>query len=174
MQILRRTALLLLWAFAGVGVLCAGVWGATAAGWIQPLIVVSGSMEPQIMTGDLVIDTKAPAASLEVGDVVSLPSQLTDRLVTHRIASIRHEHDDVYTVTLKGDNNAFPDVLDYPVSGDVWTPAVRLPGWGGAVMQISTPGVAVPLLAGLVGLAGLTVLIPRPEPRAPALQRTDA
>lgn len=160
MQILRRAALAILWLLAGVGALCAAVWGATATGSIQPLVVVSGSMEPEIMTGDLIIAKKTPADSLAVGDVVSLPSQLTEQLVTHRIEAIEAAPGGGYTVTLKGDNNEFSDALDYPVSGDVWTPALQLPGWGNAIIHLTTPAVAVPFLFGLIGLAGLNVLIP--------------
>ncbi|WP_404472503.1 signal peptidase I [Microbacterium aerolatum] len=171
MQILRRLSLIALWALAAVGLTCAVVWGATAAGVIKPLIVISGSMEPGIMTGDLIIDTPVPADALDVGDVVSLPSDLTRDLVTHRISAIQPDGVGGYTVTMKGDNNEYTDALDYSVSGDVWQPALQLPGWGTAVMRMTTPAVAVPLLAGLLGLLGLAMLIPsgdRPA-RKPAL-----
>jgi len=170
MQILRRTALAALWVLAAFGALCGVVWGAAQVGIIKPLVVISGSMEPGIATGDLLIDVKAPAASLAVGDVVSLPSQLTDTLVTHRIQEIAAEADGTLLVTLKGDNNEFPDALDYPVSGEVWKPALQLSGWGTAIMRIASPAVAVPLVCGLLGLVGLAFLIP-PAPR-PTRPRT--
>jgi len=162
-QILRRLALPVLWALAATGVGCGVVWGATAIGLIQPLVVISGSMEPGIMTGDLLIATKVPADSLEVGDVVSLRSALTDSLVTHRITAIEAA-DGARTITMKGDNNEFSDALDYPVTGDVWKPAVQLPGWGTAIMRMTTPAVAVPLLLGLLGLLGLSVMSPGERP----------
>ncbi|GEK86840.1 signal peptidase I [Microbacterium aerolatum] len=171
MQILRRLSLITLWALAAVGVTCAVVWATTTAGIIKPLIVISGSMEPGIMTGDLIIDTRVPVDELAVGDVVSLPSDLTGDLVTHRIAAIAPVYDGTYTVTMKGDNNAYSDALDYTVSGEVWQPSVQLSGWGAAVMRMTTPAVAAPLFAGLLGLLGLTMLTPptdRPS-RKPAL-----
>ena len=73
MQFIRRLADLALWLLAVVGVVCALVWGATALGHIKPLIVISGSMEPGIPTGDLLIDVPVETASLEVGDVVIAP-----------------------------------------------------------------------------------------------------
>jgi len=165
MQLLRRAALAVLWILAAFGLLSGIVWAATAAELIKPLVVVSGSMEPEIMTGDLLIDTRVPADSLAVGDVVSLPSELTDRIVTHRIQAIRPAGDGAYLVTLKGDANEFSDALDYTVEGMVWRPALQLPGWGNAVLRLSTPAVAIPLLAGLVGLVGLAFLIPPPPRR---------
>lgn len=70
MQTLRRIAMIALWALAAVGIACGLVWGATAAGIIKPLIVISGSMEPGIMTGDLLVATKASAADLSVGSTL--------------------------------------------------------------------------------------------------------
>ncbi|SIT76455.1 signal peptidase I [Microbacterium sp. RU33B] len=173
MNTLRRIAMIALWTLAGVGVLCGVVWGATAAGVIKPLIVISGSMEPGIMTGDLLIATKTAASDLEVGDVVSLPSELTDKLVTHRIVAIEAAGDG-YLVTMKGDNNEFEDALDYSITGDVWKPEVQVPGAGSIVMRATTPAVAVPLLIGLVALLGLTLLLPAPEPRERTSRRARA
>lgn len=171
MRILRRVSLTMLWALAAVGAACGLVWGATAAGVIKPLVVISGSMEPGIMTGDLIIDTRVPAESLKVGDVVSVPSELTDDLVTHRIEAVAPAGNGTYTLTLKGDNNTYTDALDYSVSGEVWQPRLQLSGWGSAIMRLATPAVALPLLVGLLGLLGLTMLTPadvRPA-RKPAL-----
>lgn len=165
MGTLRRIALGILWLLAAVGVGCGVVWGLTAAGLIKPLVVISGSMEPGIMTGDLIVDTRVPASSLVAGDVVSLPSELTHNLVTHRIKAITAAEDGSYTITLKGDNNAFEDALDYHVSGDVWMPKAQVPGVGTAITRMSTPAVAVPLLAGLVGLIGFIWLVPAPATR---------
>ncbi len=164
MRTLRRIAMIALCSLAVVGAACAVVWGATAAGLIKPLIVISGSMEPGIMTGDLLIATKADASELEVGDVVSLPSELTDKLVTHRIVEIVAGGDE-YLVTMKGDNNEFEDALDYRVAGEVWMPQMQLSGVGSIVARLTTPVVAVPLMIGLVALFGLTWLIPAPVER---------
>lgn len=167
-QFLRRLSLAVLWALAAAGLGCGVVWGATALGVIQPLVVISGSMEPDIATGDLLIATKVPADSLQVGDVVSLPSELTRSLVTHRITAIEPA-DGSYTITMKGDNNEFSDALDYHVAGDVWKPALQLPGWGTAIVRMTTPAVAVPLILGLLGLLGLSLMSPVERPvRRPA------
>ena len=169
MGALRRIALGILWALAVVGIACGVVWGLTAAGVIKPLVVISGSMEPGIMTGDLLVATKVPAGSLDVGDVVSLPSEINANLVTHRIVSITAAENDAWAITMKGDNNEFEDVLDYAVPGEVWMPQLQLPGVGTAITRLTTPVVAVPLILGLIALLGITWLVP-----APARRRAEA
>lgn len=168
MHVLRRVAMVVLWALAGLGVACALVWGLTTAGIIKPLVVISGSMEPGIMTGDLIIDTPVAAEALVVGDVVSVPSELTGDLVTHRIVAIEPDELAGFTITMKGDNNAYTDALDYTVSGDVWQPSFQLAGWGTALLRMTTPAVALPLLLGLLGLLGLSMLVPAGPSREPA------
>ncbi|MFT4281740.1 signal peptidase I [Microbacterium sp.] len=165
MQLLRRLAEVVLWTLAAVGLLCAVLWGATAMGLVKPLIVISGSMEPQIMTGDLLIDVPVETEGLGVGDVVSLPSELTGNLVTHRIEKVAATGDGTYQISMKGDNNAASDALDYTVGDRVWQPAVQLSGWGSAVQRLTTPGVAIPLVIGLVALLGITLLLPAPTRR---------
>lgn len=165
MLILRRAALSALWLLAAVGVLCGLMWCATAAGLLKPLIVVSGSMEPEIMTGDLLIDVKVDTGSLQPGDVVSLRSDLTQDIVTHRIVSIRQVSDGEYRIAMKGDVNDASDPLDYVVGETVWQPTARLAGWGRILQRIATPAVAVPLVVGMLGLVGLATLIPAPVRR---------
>ncbi|HWI32048.1 MAG TPA: signal peptidase I [Microbacterium sp.] len=162
MHTLRRLSLAALWVLAVVGIACGLVWAATAAGIIKPLVVISGSMEPGIMTGDLLVATRVPATDLRVGDVVSLQGELTDNLVTHRIEKIQSLGDENWAISMKGDNNEFSDALDYQVMGAVWKPAMQLSGWGTAIMRMGTPAVALPLVIGLLGLLGLTLLIPAP------------
>lgn len=159
MQFLRRMSHATLWVLAAVGVLCSLIWGATTLGMIKPLVVISGSMEPGIMTGDLLIATRVATDTLAAGDVVSLHSELNPNLITHRIETITPTETG-YSIAMKGDNNAAGDVLDYAVGAEVWKPAVQLPGVGMAISRLVTPAVAIPLLLGLVGLVGLTYIIP--------------
>jgi len=168
MQLLRRLADTTLWVLAAVGLVCGLIWGATALGFIKPLIVISGSMEPGIMTGDLIVDVPVKTADLEVGDVVSLPSDVTHNLVTHRIETFVALGDGRFQISMKGDNNEASDALDYFVGEQVWQPALQLSGWGTTVQRLTTPAVALPLVIGLVALLGITLLLPAPARRRPA------
>ena len=69
----------------------------------QTLIVRSGSMEPTIKTGDLVII--APSSSFQKGDIITFKNpQNPNILVTHRITSI-NKKEGITTYQTKGDAN---------------------------------------------------------------------
>lgn len=68
----------------------------------SPLVVLSGSMEPALYPGDLVVIREQEAGKYKIGDVVTYLTGTT--AFTHRIIS---EENGVYT--LKGDNNNAAD-----------------------------------------------------------------
>ncbi len=155
----RRVANALLWVAAAVGVMCGLLWITATAGLVQPLVVVSGSMEPAIMTGDLLLATKVPVADVAVGEVLTLPSTVTGKLVTHRVQEIE-DLDGQYGITLKGDANDSADGETYLVGRQdkVWRPALTISGGGRVVMAMTTPTVSLPLLAALLALIVLSLL----------------
>lgn len=173
MPILSRIAFCVLCIFAAIGIVCGLAWCAVAIGLMQPLIVVSGSMEPEISTGDLLIDTKVDTAALRPGDVATLRSDLTHDLVTHRIESIEQLGGGRYRISMKGDANEASDPLDYFAGATAWRPIAQLDGWGAVLQRVTSPAVAVPLVVGLLGLLGLAAMPPthggasarRPEAR---------
>ena len=102
MRIIRLLGNVALWLGAILGIIAGGVWFAGQMGWLQPLIVISGSMEPGIHTGDLLIDRNVATVDLEVGDVVSLQSEMTGKLVTHRVVDVTPAGEG-WEITMKGD-----------------------------------------------------------------------
>lgn len=160
MTILRGAGFGVLCLLAVVGVLSGITWAANALGLVKPLIVVSGSMSPMINTGDLVVSVPKPVGEIELGDVVTLPSTLTQRLVTHRVIAIEGGSGDGYRLQLQGDANDEPDPRTYVVAADATPPVpwMVLPGAGRFVEAVSRPSVAVPLLIALAALVGLTLL----------------
>lgn len=69
--------------------------------------VVSGSMEPEIPVGALIISQKTDMEDIEVGDVISfrsLESYMYGSVVTHRVVEIREQKGDIAFVT-RGDAN---------------------------------------------------------------------
>jgi signal peptidase len=114
-------------------------------------------MEPGIDTGDLLIDRWVPTAELKVGDVVSLSSSVTDKVVTHRIVSITPTGD-MWEVRMKGDANPEEDVEPYIVGDEVLQPALQVPGAGNVVSKLMDPAVALPILLALIALLGLSLL----------------
>lgn len=74
---------------------------------MRPLVVRSGSMEPTIPTGSMVLVQRVTATAIEVGDVVAV--QRPDRTrVTHRVVDLER-HGTSVELTLKGDANEDPD-----------------------------------------------------------------
>lgn len=109
-------------------------------------VVLSGSMEPTIMTDELIL-VKA-GERYAVGDIVVFQSGRI--LVVHRIVAINGD-----LVTTRGDANNVDDVpVDISqIKGEV---IYHVPGAGKAVRLIKTPAVTFLLVAGAV----LTVELP--------------
>lgn len=81
---------------------------------VRPLVVTSGSMEPEISTGALTFARSVDATDLRVGDVVSVREESGAR-VTHRIESV-HADDGLVRLTLRGDANEAADAQAYEIS----------------------------------------------------------
>ncbi len=172
-SVLRRLARAVgsgaLWALSILGICCAGLWLANACGFVQPLIVTSGSMSPHIAAGDLILATPTPASEVAVGEVATLPSSLEDTLVTHRVTSSTPTGDTI-TFEMKGDANDTADPETYAVAADadVWQPRIVLPGAGRWIMSLLQPQVALPLLGGVLALIALALLPSRGRDDDPA------
>lgn len=73
-------------------------------------VVQSGSMEPDIQTGSLVISKRVSPKDLKVGDVITFKSKdESTTLVTHRIEQITKENEELSFIT-KGDANEVVDL----------------------------------------------------------------
>ena len=69
--------------------------------------VVSGSMEPEIPVGALIISQKTEIEDIEVGDIISfrsLESYMQGSIVTHRVVEI-HKKDGELALVTQGDAN---------------------------------------------------------------------
>ena len=93
-------------------------------GNFTPLIVLTESMELQILDGDLIVTEITPVEEIAVGDVISYfdPASKSGSVVTHRVIEIT-EQDGALAFKTQGDNN---DIADrYAVPADkvigVWT-----------------------------------------------------
>jgi signal peptidase I len=93
------------WAALGVGAGLLLVGTAPTAFGYHPLIVMSGSMEPAIHTGDLVLVRPIPPRLARIGDVVTFhdPNH-PSRLLTHRVRHIVKKGA-VLEFSTKGDQN---------------------------------------------------------------------
>jgi signal peptidase I len=118
--ILRAARSVILWLAAAVGAACIVLTVLALAFGVRSQIVVSGSMEPFMPTGSLILVKDTPAAELEVRDVVTVPRPHGEGLVTHRIIATETPGSEAAAtaraLTLQGDANQSPDPRPYTVA----------------------------------------------------------
>lgn len=121
------------------------------SGMMQVLVVLSGSMQPTLAAGDVVVIIDTPVEQLVVDDVITYQSpENPGRLMTHRITSIQTEAGG-WVCQTKGDANEHPD--NYKVSADnvVGRMVVSVP-YLGTVAQVSRSVVGYVLLVLIPGV----------------------
>ena len=87
---------------------------------IAPVAVATGSMEPTIYAGDVVLICQTDSSQLEVGDIIQYRKD--DYTVIHRIIECKTEENEIIGFITKGDYNNGPDsevVLPEQVIGRV-------------------------------------------------------
>jgi signal peptidase I len=145
-------------------------------GW-RALTVMSGSMEPAIGVGDVVIASQIPAREAGAGQVLTFsdPSGRT-KLITHRVKSVSVVRGNARFVT-QGDANTGVERWTIPADGTVGLVERRIPKVGYvAVWARSRPGMLallVPLLV-IAALELVSLWRPRKEPVAPESPPTPA
>ena len=139
--------------YAGVG-LALGVVAAVALPFAfgqRPYTVLSGSMEPAIGTGDVVVVERISPWQARVGDVVTFSDpHRTGRLITHRVRSSRRRGRRIDFVT-KGDANNTVERWRIPTDGVISRVRYRVPAVGRLALLTRSRGglvllVLVPLL----------------------------
>lgn len=129
-----------------------------------PLTVLSGSMEPALPTGTLLVVrplAQDQLREIHIGDVISYqPNPNDPMLVTHRVIGITSMQDGGFVFTVKGDANSEPDapVQGIQVRAVLW---YAIPGLGwvnDAVNSRDHRAWIVPTAAGLLfAYTGYTV-----------------
>ena len=115
----RVAAVFAMWTALGVlAGLALAVGGPVLLGG-QPMIVRSGSMEPLIHTGDLVVMRTIAPAEIAIGDVITFPDPTgSGRLLTHRVRDLTLAGG-IARVTTKGDAVTGREVWEVPAGGAV-------------------------------------------------------
>ena len=138
----------IMWALLGFAMVALVVVAVPAVAGYRTLTVMSGSMEPTIHTGDMVVEREISPLDAHIGDIVTFrdptnPSQL----YTHRVRSIEVRDDGVHFRT-KGDANNTVESWQVTADGAIGRVDYRLPGAGYALAWARTP----------VGRIGLVVI----------------
>lgn len=75
--------------------------------------VLTGSMEPAIMTGDLIIVKETAPEAIVAGDVITFGSTSSENVTTHRVKEVINENGQIQYIT-QGDANNVQDPSPIP------------------------------------------------------------
>lgn len=99
--------------------LALGAFTFAVASGLKPAVIKSGSMEPMLSRGSLILVKPTPADQLKVGDVITFgnPNTRDGNTVTHRITTIQNTEKGTVFIT-KGDNNDARDPWNLQLEKD--------------------------------------------------------
>ena len=83
---------------------------------IKTFVIISGSMEPNLNIGDIIVVKKVEQNELKKGDVISFRNG--ESVITHRINDIKIENNGIIKYETKGDNNNISD-KNYVIYEDI-------------------------------------------------------
>jgi signal peptidase I len=139
----------------------------------RPYTVLTGSMEPAISPGDVLVAERIEPLRARLGDVVMFrdPGD-QQRTITHRVRRIRRARDHVWFVT-RGDANDHGERWRIAVDGQLGRVLYTVPAVGRAAVFVGRIGPAALLALGVLLLVANELWrIWRPPPK-PADRRRD-
>jgi len=121
----------------------------------RPHTVLTGSMEPSIAAGDVVIDARISPLDARIGDVVTFRDpEDQSRLITHRVQRIHRGGSHLWFVT-QGDANNTTERWRIAASGELGRVLYAIPWIGHIAVLAHTPwGLVLLLAVPLLLLAG--------------------
>ena len=125
----------------------------------RPHTVLTGSMEPTISAGDVVVDARISPLDARVGDVVTFRDpEDQSKLITHRVKRIRRGGSHLWFTT-QGDANNTTEHWRIAADGELGRVAYKVPWVGHVAVLTHTPlGLGLLLVVPLL-LLGLDELV---------------
>lgn len=118
----------------------------------RPLVVLSGSMEPALGTGDVSVVRSIAPLDARPGDIVTFRDpDHADRLITHRVRDMHAQGSDVVFRT-RGDVNNASENWQVSSSEEIGRVMYRIPKLGYVLMYARSKGLFVLMLGGALGL----------------------
>jgi signal peptidase len=118
----------------------------------RPLVVLSGSMEPALGTGDVSVVRSIAPLDARPGDIVTFRDpDNAERLITHRVRAMRVQGDAVVFRT-RGDANNVSEHWCVPATGEIGRVMYRIPKLGWVLSYARSKGLFVLLLGGALAL----------------------
>ncbi len=149
------------WAFSGLAIVLFLTVALSAVPLFlgnRTLIIESGSMEPAISTGSLVIAQPVPSSSLQFDDIVVIPSSGSQIPIVHRIVGMS-ERGGVRYYRTRGDANPSMDVTEITLPPTAWRVWNSVPAVGYLIAySASPPGIVILIVIPLLSLFGMSVL----------------
>lgn len=138
---------------AATAALALAIFGPLAFG-DRPYTVLTGSMEPTISAGDVVIDERISPLQARVGDVVTFRDpEDQSRQLTHRVRSVRRRGSHLWFVT-RGDANNAVERWRIAADGSLGRVLYTVPWVGHVAVLTRTPlGLALLVIVPLLLLA---------------------
>jgi signal peptidase I len=120
----------------------------SASGFVKARVVLTGSMEPVIKPGDIVLLAPTPRTQPQLGDIAAYTARRfsgeTVGVFTHRIIG----GDSVNGFLMKGDNNPTPDV-QRPKAEDISGVVFFVIPWIGKLLSLKMLMILIPVGVGI-------------------------
>ena len=120
----------------------------SSTGYVKARVVLTGSMQPAINPGDIVITAPVSRVKPKINDIAAYQARRFDGatvgVFTHRII----DGDAKNGWTLKGDNNPSPDVQQ-PKNDDILGVVIFVIPWLGHLLSKQVLFTVIPLIAGI-------------------------
>jgi signal peptidase len=129
----RTVTALVLWLVFGLAAGTVLAAGAPVLFGYRSFTVLSGSMQPLLDVGDVVVTKPVMARDVRVGDVITFPDEEREELVTHRVRSI-HLVGERASIETRGDANDASERWSVASDGSVGRVAYHLPLVGYALV----------------------------------------
>ncbi|WP_257299632.1 signal peptidase I [Haloarchaeobius sp. FL176] len=126
-----------------------------AVGADHSFVVLSGSMEPEIAPGDVVIVDEGSTEAIEEGDIITFVRGEGEKPVTHRVVGLE-ERGDTTVFRTKGDANEDVDAQPIPAGNVIGEVTVTIPYIGHVIQFAQRPVGFVVLVLLPLGLLGLS------------------
>jgi signal peptidase len=164
LRIVARACLtFVVWMALGLGIGLIAIVTLPSVFGLKSLTVVSGSMEPTLGVGSVVIDEVISPLDARPGDIVTFKDPLRPRQLTHRLQKVRVEGDTAYMTTL-GDANDAPERWTVETDGHIGRVVAHLPKLGYARAALGTRYARLGVIGAVMAL-GVFLLVDMWMPR---------
>lgn len=166
MRAVRAILAFLCWTLVGLTLGLAVALSAPAIAGYSSLTVLSGSMEPTLHVGSVVLSEAIPATEARPGQIVTFrDASRNGELVSHRLVRMA-VHGGVAEMVTRGDANTASEEWSVPANGTVGLVQYRIPLLGYLKAQLDERAMRLGLLL-LVALSGLLVVVEIWRPKRP-------